>query len=498
MILLFDEANSQRGGQVAYLSKETGFYFTDIVMVKKDIDWQDPVLAYDILRRPDSAFLESVSGSKKIARFSFIALNPIITFYGKDGAIKITAGEEEFSGFGDPVRELFKVIDEIGAGELKKTMCGAIGYFGYDSARYIERIPRIADDDLVLPDVLFFIPATTIIFDHNEKKAAIYSLAEGGDRALAMSRSAVIKGLLAEGEPVVEDINSTENPAAAKASDEFISNFTQEDFERQVGLAKDYIFAGDVYQVNISQRLTTEISIDPYLIYKELRELNPSPFSAYFDFGDWQMVSCSPERLVKLAKDEIETRPIAGTIRRGSNGGEDKLLNKKLVQDIKERAEHIMLVDLERNDLGRVSDYGSVKVDELMVTESYSHVTHIVSNVVGSLSVSRTRSDLLRACFPGGTITGCPKVRAMEIIEELEPVRRGPYTGSMGYISFNGDMDLNIIIRTLVVKDGYAHIQAGAGIVADSIPEKEYQETLSKAEALIRATMKAKARSGRS
>jgi len=208
------------------------------------------------------------------------------------------------------------------------------------------------------------------------------------------------------------------------------------------------------------------------------------------------MVSCSPERLVKMTNDHIETRPIAGTIRRGSASEEDRRLNKKLISDIKERAEHIMLVDLERNDLGRVSDYGSVKVDELMVMESYSHVTHIVSNVIGKLSNSRSRSDLVRACFPGGTITGCPKVRAMEIIEELEPVRRGPYTGSMGYLSFNGDMDLNIIIRTLIIKDGKAHVQAGAGIVADSIPENEYYETLSKAEALIKATMEAEAKSG--
>ena len=481
---------------MTYLSKEAGVAVEDLTVVNKEIGWQDPVLAYDILRAPNSAFLESVSGSERIARYSLIALDPLLTIEGKNGKLRLILNDEENVRAVDPLKELFKILEELTTRELEKTMCGAIGYIGYDSARHIEKIPEIADDDLTLPDLLFFIPKITVIFDHHEKVATIYSIVSDGDRGIARVKLKRIEDLLALGERNMGSMDRDKEETAKEATCDFISNFTKEDFERNVKRAKEYIFAGDIYQVNLSQRLTTVVSIDPYLIYRELRTVNPSPFSAYFDFGDWHMVSCSPERLVKMTNDHIETRPIAGTIRRGSASEEDRRLNKKLISDIKERAEHIMLVDLERNDLGRVSDYGSVKVDELMVMESYSHVTHIVSNVIGKLSNSRSRSDLVRACFPGGTITGCPKVRAMEIIEELEPVRRGPYTGSMGYLSFNGDMDLNIIIRTLIIKDGKAHVQAGAGIVADSIPENEYYETLSKAEALIKATMEAEAKSG--
>jgi anthranilate/para-aminobenzoate synthase component I len=254
---------------------------------------------------------------------------------------------------------------------------------------------------------------------------------------------------------------------------------------------KEYIAAGDIYQANLSQRLSAKIAdADPLRLYALLREINPSPFAALLDFGDMQLVSSSPERLIRLCDGIADTRPIAGTRRRGNDNVERQELSVELLTNEKERAEHIMLLDLERNDLGRVCSYGSVQVDEMMVIEDYSHVIHIVSNVRGELAKGKDCFDLIQAVFPGGTITGVPKVRCMEIIDELEPVARGPYTGSIGYISNAGDMDLNIVIRTFVIKDGTAHIQVGAGIVADSDPEREYFETLQKGEALRKTLAK--------
>jgi para-aminobenzoate synthetase component 1 len=259
-------------------------------------------------------------------------------------------------------------------------------------------------------------------------------------------------------------------------------------FESMVRRCKEYIAAGDIYQANLSQRFSADLGgADPLRLYKILRSVNPSPFAAYLDFGDLQLVSSSPERLIRLHEGIADTRPIAGTRRRGDDHAETRDLSVELLTNEKERAEHIMLLDLERNDLGKVCKYGTVAVDELMVIENYSHVIHIVSNVMGELAAGRDAFDLVRAVFPGGTITGVPKVRCMEIIDELEPVARGPYTGSIGYFSNTGDMDLNIIIRTFVVSSGIAHIQVGAGIVADSDPVREYFETLQKAEALIKA-----------
>jgi anthranilate/para-aminobenzoate synthase component I len=267
-----------------------------------------------------------------------------------------------------------------------------------------------------------------------------------------------------------------------------VPGITRAGFEAMVRKCKEYIAAGDIYQANLSQRLSATINdADPLNLYKLLRGINPSPFSAYLDFGDLQLVSSSPERLIRLHEGIADTRPIAGTRRRGVDGAETRALSAELLTNEKERAEHIMLLDLERNDLGRVCDYGTVVVDEMMAVEDYSHVIHIVSNVRGKLTAGRDAFDLVRAVFPGGTITGVPKVRCMEIIDELEQVARGPYTGSIGYISNAGDMDLNIIIRTFVIKDGKAHLQVGAGIVADSDPPGEYLETLQKAEALRKA-----------
>jgi len=320
----------------------------------------------------------------------------------------------------------------------------AFGYLSYDCARYIEELPTLNKNDLNFPDFLFIIPETLSITNKTKTSRISYRISQ----------------LLPQ--------NLT-------------SNLTKDQFKKIVTKAKEYIRSGDIYQANLSQRLEAETNIDSLELYQRLRQINPSPFASYFDLGDFQIVSCSPERLIKLENGIAQTRPIAGT-RPISAKEEDLILNEK------ERAEHIMLLDLERNDLGKVCNHGSVHVSENMVIERYSHVMHIVSNVVGKLQKNKNWFDLLCAMFPGGTITGCPKVRSMEIIEELEAVKRGIYTGSIGYIDpINNVMDFNIVIRTILMKKNTAYIQVGAGIVADSDPEKEYFETLHKAQAMLEA-----------
>jgi aminodeoxychorismate synthase component I len=290
---------------------------------------------------------------------------------------------------------------------------------------------------------------------------------------------------------IFEETNSSENVIKPVRGIKAEPLIPKEAYERMVVRAKDYIAAGDIFQANLSQRLSADVSgIEPWDIYAMLREVNPSPFASFMEFPDIKIASSSPERLVRVLDGVVDTRPIAGTRPRGKDSPGDDAMRSELLLNEKERAEHIMLIDLERNDLGRVCDYGSVRVDELMVTEDYSHVIHIVSNVTGTLAKGKDAFDVIRATFPGGTITGVPKVRCMQIIDELEPVARGPYTGSIGYISYTGDMDLNIIIRTFVIKDNRAYVQVGAGIVADSDPEREYYETLHKAEALIKTLEK--------
>lgn len=387
---------------------------------------------------PGSFLLESPTGYGKLEQYSFIGINPTQT---------ITS---------------FK---ELQKANLKN---GAFGFFSYDFAWEIEQLPNLAKDDLGIPRVNFVIPETLIIFDHQRQEIEIKS----GDPEKIANRIKRPPTPFSPS-PLVRGKGTGDRGGLPK------SNLKKKEFENIVTHAKEYISAGDIYQVNLSQRFESKINEHPFEIYKRLRKINPSPFASYFDFGDIKIVSCSPERLIKLENGIAQTRPIAGT--RPITATETDLL-----LDPKERAEHIMLVDLERNDLGKACEYGSVQVDENMIIEKYSHVIHIVSNVVGKLSKDKNKFDLIKAMFPGGTITGCPKIRSMEIIEELEPVERGIYTGSIGYI-MKDKMDLNIAIRTIVMKENKAYIQVGAGIVADSIPEKEYQETLHKAEAMFKA-----------
>ncbi|MCM8793935.1 MAG: anthranilate synthase component I family protein, partial [Candidatus Omnitrophica bacterium] len=360
----------------------------------------------------------------------------------------------------------------------------------YDLGRLFEKLPCQAKDDLCLPEIYLAFYDTVIAIDHWENKIFLISNAYSKDNDKAYSE-AIEK---------IEDLIyrlETINPRDEEKKFNFVwdeekdlkinSNFSQEGFEEIVRRAKEYISKGDIYQANLSQRFVIESNIEAFSLYRILREINPSPFAAYLNFPEVKVISSSPERLLKVEDRFVQTRPIAGTRPRGKDKEEDLKLRAELILNEKERAEHIMLVDLERNDLGRVCDYGTVKVDEFMVLEEYSHVIHIVSNVCGILSKNKDRFDLIRAAFPGGTITGCPKIRCMEIIEELEPVRRSIYCGSIGYLGFNGNMDLNIVIRTFILTRGKVYVQVGAGIVADSDPTREYYETLHKAEALLKA-----------
>ena len=479
-----------------------------IAPVYREITYAEPHLVYESLISPNSFLLESVKGPENIARYSFIGFDPYLTFKVKDGAVEITAKGKKAVSSVPPLARLKSLVDAYRQTPLKALppfQGGAVGLLSYDFVRYLEKLPKTTKDDLKIPDAHFFMIDKLIAFDHPAKKAWIVVCPGARDTELGYGDVDVDWAeKYDEAEQEIEKISaevlkcrSTEvtppfsSPWQGEDRRGSISSLKHEMSKEQymdiVRRAKEYIAAGDIFQINLSIRVSADIkNIKPWSLYKILRSINPSPFAGYIDFGDYQIASSSPERLLKIRDGVIETRPIAGTRPRGRDMKEDELMRAELLLNEKERAEHIMLIDLERNDIGRVSYYGSVHVDELMITEDYSHVIHIVSNVKGNLASGKNCFDAIKAAFPGGTITGVPKVRCMEIIDELEPVSRGPYTGSFGYIGFSGSMDLNIVIRTFVIKDGFAYVQAGAGIVADSDPEKEYYESLKKAEALIR------------
>lgn len=460
-----------------------------------EIPYVSPESLYPLFSGSGSFLFESVKGPEKIARYSFIGFDPCAVFRVKDGTIEIESPGRKSVSAGKPLKKLGELLWsylQMASAELPPFQGGAVGLLSYDFVHYIENLPKTTFDDLRIPDAHFFIIDKLIAFDHKEKKA--WAIACPGVRRSARPDTALSYD---EAEYFLERISRridavgwggpSDSPRRGGSGIEIIYGMRKEQYMDMVARAKEYIAAGDIFQANLSQRVSAYIgNLSSWSLYKVLREINPSPFGGFIDFGDYSIVSSSPERLVRVKDGIVETRPIAGTRPRGGNSTEDERMRKDLLLNEKERAEHIMLIDLERNDLGKVSDYGSVKADELMITEDCSHVIHIVSNVRGRLSRNKTSLDVARAVFPGGTITGVPKVRCMEIIDELEPVRRGPYTGSMGYIGFSGNMDLNIIIRTFVIKSGCAYVQAGAGIVADSDPEREYYETLKKAEALLR------------
>lgn len=476
-----------------------------------EIPYNEPYSVYESLGcSANSILLESVKGPFKIARYSFIAFDPYLVFMVKDGEVKIEAkgrgqrAKGSVVSFRNPIerlKELVTAYPQKPIPELPPFQGGAIGLLSYDFVRYIENIPKNAVDDLHIPDAHFFMTDRIVAFDHMQEKAWLIVTPGAIDTGLGYRDISHIDWSGAYDEASEElrvksyELRAIKNPTTHEIPNSKLKtpksvlnyDMSKEQYMDIVRRAKEYIAAGDIFQANLSQRISANIgNKNPWEIYKVLRGINPSPFAAYADFGDYQIVSSSPERLIRVKDNVIETRPIAGTRPRGRDFKEDEEMRAELLLNEKERAEHIMLIDLERNDIGRVSEYGTVAVDELMITEDYSHVIHIVSNVRGILKKGKTCFDVIKATFPGGTITGVPKVRCMEIIDELEPVARGAYTGSLGYIGFSGNLDLNIIIRTFVVKDGFAYVQAGAGIVADSDPEREYYETLKKAEALIR------------
>jgi len=461
-----------------------------------EIGKENPFTAYLKIKEGDYSFLlESGRVDKKLGCFSFVGSKPLVAVRSKGFTTQLiyNDGRKE-TVEGAPLKVLKEVMSRYpgirteGLG-LPLFYGGAVGYLSYDMGRFFETLPEWAEDDLQLPELYFMLADTVLIFDHlRDRLQLVANVKVENDLEQAYQEGiAKITQLEAKLQQELErePFLLPDNPVLADLAIE--SNFSQEAFEAGVEKVVEYIKAGDVFQVNISQRLSTTITFDPLIIYEVMHQINPSPFGGFLDYGELQIVSCSPERLIRLENGRAITRPIAGTRPRGKTPEEDLALENELINNIKERAEHIMLVDLERNDLGRACVYGTVQVDELMIIERYSHVMHIVSNVVGELAANKDCYDLTKACFPGGTITGAPKIRCMEIIEEVEPVRRGLYTGSFGYYNFAGDMDLNIIIRTIVVQGNKAYAQAGAGIVYDSLPEKEYYETLYKAEAMLKS-----------
>lgn len=420
-----------------------------------DIGDHTPVSVFEQLYQPGtSCLLESVSSHPLTGRYSIIATHPDFIYRGNSI---------------DTLKELLKKhktqfsSKKFWSGGLPPFTGGVIGYIGYDTVRSWEDIGSHAERDIHIPDIYLLFYSKVVIFDHLLGK--IFLINES---------SLCGQGLGYRSQPP---------PATAR----FRPTISKEAFEDMVLKAKEYIAAGDIYQANLSQRLEGETAGSGWGLYKRLRAINPSPFSGYIDFGELELISCSPERLLKLEGNLLQTRPIAGTYPRGKTIPEDRDLAYQLLLHPKERAEHIMLVDLERNDLGRVCDYGSINATELMTIETYSHVHHIVSNISGTVKDGTDQFDIIQALFPGGTITGCPKIRCMQIIDELEPVRRNVYTGSMGYIGYNGNIDLNIIIRTILKIGSKLYLQVGAGIVADSVPDREYYETLHKAGALLEA-----------
>ncbi|MGX5492107.1 aminodeoxychorismate synthase component I [Bacillus thuringiensis] len=429
--------------------------------------------------KPQHILLESGRGG----RYNIVGLNPVAVIQGKGEKLHISESGKETIKRGNPLDLMKEYMEKWKTDynpEYPPFQGGAIGYFSYDCIRYIEKLPSLAEDDLNIPDIYFLLFDDVFVYDQKEK--LLWIITHYVDKhAEAEERLNEWKDLwVAE---VPEVTMPFERP---KKKNEAVA-FTETGFMKAVECIQEYIGAGDVFQVNLSTRQERTLQTHPLEIYTSLREINPSPYMGYLELGDFQIVSGSPELLIKKQGTEVSTRPIAGTRSRGADEQEDEELARELIENEKERAEHVMLVDLERNDLGRVCKYGTVEVDEFMVIEKYSHVMHIVSNVRGEVEEDKDAFDLVKAVFPGGTITGAPKIRTMEIIEELEPVRRGIYTGSIGWIGYSGDTELNIVIRTLLAKDGKAHVQAGAGIVIDSNPENEYKESLKKAIALWRA-----------
>jgi len=478
-------------------------------------DLLTPVAAYLKIERLSqySFLLESVEGGEKVARYSFLGFDPHIIARSRGDKVTIEASSEEEieipgmrPGPGGTLETDFPMLPllrrlagrhiPVRVADLPPFVCGAVGYMGYDAVRWFERVPDRKPDDIGLDESVMMFFSRLMVFDHVRHQ--IHLIAN-------VFTNGKTEGLEVEYRRAVDSIEAMEarledpiEPLPVRSPADHLSlrsNMTREEYERAVVRAKEYIAAGDIFQVVLSQRFEVGLRANPFEVYRALRVVNPSPYMFYLKMGDQALIGASPEMLVRATGRRLEYRPIAGTRPRGATETEDLLLGEELRADEKEVAEHVMLVDLGRNDLGRVADYGSVEVTELMIIERYSHVMHLVSGIKARLKAGKDRFDALAACFPAGTVSGAPKVRAMEIIDELEPTRRGVYAGSVMYLDYSGNLDSCIAIRTIVVKNGRAYIQAGAGLVADSVPETEYVETVNKARAMLQAIEMAEKRS---
>jgi len=464
---------------------------------------ESPWAVYRRIATPDrpSVLLESGEPLSGQSRYSFVAGNPYLIFSGGPGHYILETPQGKTQHRGNPLPALFKRLGPClvpRSAALPPFIGGAVGYISYDAVRHYETLPSLARRDLLLPDLEFLFFDLVVVIDHHTRLLHLV-FTPAPDRLLSESHEALYR----EGAARIAELESrlcspsvqTDASGSPIRASTMESTHSEREYVERVQRCQAFIGAGDVYQTNLAQRFS--VAFNPaedhslhtvsHNLYHRLRTVNPSPFSGLFVTGTLALVSSSPERLIQVTGNRVTARPIAGTRPRGRTSAEDHALMDNLRLDAKERAEHVMLVDLARNDLGRVCEYGAVRVEEFMTIEQYSHVAHLVSEVEGTLRPACSTLDLIRSVFPGGTITGAPKIRCMEIIEELEPVRRGPYTGSLGYVSWTGDVDFNILIRTMVLTGQRAYLQVGAGIVVDSDPRREYQETLYKAQALFEA-----------
>ena len=459
----------------------------NLVPIYREIvaDLETPVSVFLKVNHGGNSFLlESVEGGQRLARYSFIGTEPY--------RVLVTRGEDKI----DPLPLIAKELNKhkvVPVSGLPRFSGGAVGYLAYETVTRFEELPSPDCDPLSLPESLFMFVDTMLVFDHVTHKIKVLSHAhlDGDIEAAYQKATDKIDDLVDRLNQPLPPSQSTHGTAQFGNNHQLSSNFSKEEFEKSVLKIKQYITAGEAIQVVLSQRLAQPTEAVPFEIYRALRTINPSPYMFFLDFNNFHIIGASPEMLVRVEDGMVMTRPLAGTRPRGKTPAEDALLEQELRSDEKERAEHIMLVDLGRNDIGRVSEPGTVEVSDLMDVERYSHVMHLVTHVQGKLRHDLTAFDALRACFPAGTVSGAPKIRAMEIIAELEPEKRGPYAGAAGYFSYSGNMDMAIAIRTMVMTRDIAYMQAGGGIVYDSVPEREYEESMNKAQALLKAISQA-------
>jgi para-aminobenzoate synthetase component 1 len=465
-----------------------------VLTQKLDIRWEPEKIFPFFLEGEYPFFLDSGFFHPEIGRYSFMGKDPYMTFKSRKDKITIIKKDNVFQKQGNPIDILDCILNEYKCSPVDASyppfQSGAVGYLAYDLGWHMEVLPNKAENDIDLPESYFSFYDCVLAYDHLEEKCYLFStglpikgrVAEKRAKDKLKEISAQLYAFIKNPKEIIK-VRSTHEIQIPEPK----SHFTKEEYCKAVQKAKDYISAGDIYQVNMTQRFETKSLVPSWELYCKLRKINPAPFAAYLDLGEGVIVSASPERFIKIDGNFIETRPIKGTRPRKENKEFNEKMKNELLNSEKDRAELVMIVDLERNDLGRVCEFGTVKVEELFRLETYATVFHLVSTIIGKLKPNYGFKEVIKATFPGGSITGAPKIRAMEIIEELEPVKRGIYTGSIGYLNLSGNLDLNIVIRTFIIKDDKTYFQVGGGIVADSEPEKEYQETLDKAKALIMA-----------